>query len=150
MRHASKDFNETIKYALAAQPYKVNCLGHLEVISVHNGMVSNYEEIRKNLSQEHHFESEAVRLIDSEIVAHVFEENLVISNDEIEARKKTFETIEEANTVVLLTIERGKSLLHIIHKGMTRGLHIWTNDIGNIILCSREEPARQVFPRLFA
>ena len=47
VRRASKDFMDTIGYAEAAQPYKVNCLGFSEVVSAHNGKVENYMNIRK-------------------------------------------------------------------------------------------------------
>ena len=145
VRHASSDFMSTIECAEAAQPYKVNCLDIAEVVSVHNGKVQNYKDVRKGLSKEHRFQSEIVKLVDSEVVPHLFEENLMICNDEDEARKRTFEMINGSNTVVVLTRSEGRSQLHVLHKGFTRGMHLWKNNKDEIILCSREEPLQQVF-----
>jgi len=36
-------------------------------------------------------------------------------------------------------------MLHILHKGKTRGMHVWKNGKGEMILCSRGEPLQQVF-----
>jgi len=145
VRHASSNLMNTVEYAEATQPYKVNCLDIAEVVSVHNGKVQNYEEIRKDLSKEHCFQSEIVKLVDSEVIPHLFEENLVICNDEDGARKRTFEMIKGSNTVVVLTRSEGRSQLHVLHKGFTRGMHLWKNNKDEIIFCSREEPLQQVF-----
>jgi predicted glutamine amidotransferase len=147
VRYASPDLKDTIKHAEAAQPYMVRCLDTAEIVSVHNGKVRNYESIRKDLSKEHLFQSEIVKLVDSEVIPHFFEENLRKWNEEIEARTKTLEAFEGDNTIVLLTREKRKRRmhLHILHKGKTRGMHVWRNDNGEIVLCSREEPLQQVF-----
>jgi len=145
VRYASPYLIDTIEYSVAAQPYKAECIGFSEIISVHNGKVKNYKHIRKDLSREHSFQSESVKLNDSEVVPHLFEENLMIGFDEVTARERTFETIQGNNTAVLITQLEGKSLLHILHKGKTRGMHVWKNEKGEIILCSREKPLLQVF-----
>jgi len=147
VRRASDFLIDTVKYREAAQPYKVNCLGLLETISAHNGKVENYERIRRSLSGEHRFESGTaeVKLNDSEVIPHLFEENLLMYDDEIEARRNTTTKIEGNNTVLLATWLEGTGRLHVLHKGSTRGLHVWENDNREIILCSREEPLRQVF-----
>ena len=145
VRYASPYLMDAITHDEEAQPYKVECLGLSEIISAHNGKVENYEQIRKHLSKEHFFQSESVKLNDSEVIPHLFEENLMMCFDEVTARKRTFETIEGNNTAVLITQLEGKSLLHILHKGKTRGMHVWKNAQGEMILCSREEPLQQVF-----
>lgn len=145
VRYASPHLIDTIEYSTAAQPYKAECLGFPEIISAHNGKVENYKQIRKDLSKEHSFESESVKLNDSEVIPHLFEENLMIGFDDATARERTFETIQGNNTAVLITQLEGKSQLHILHKGKTRGMHVWKNGKSEIILCSREEPLLQVF-----
>ena len=150
VRYASPFLMDTIEYDEETQPYKAECLGFSEVISAHNGKVENYEHIRRNLSKEHSFESEAVKLNDSEVIPHLFEENLMMGFDEVEARKKTFETIQGDNTVVLMTHLERRRLLHILHKGKTRGMHVWKDGKGEIILCSREGPLLQVFGNLLS
>lgn len=145
VRHASPEFMDTIKYAEATQPYNVNCLGLSEVVSAHNGKVRNYEEIRKNLSPHHSFESEVVKLVDSEVIPHLFEENLKMCCDEFEARERTLEFLKGNNAVVLLSSIGENRFLHILHKGHSRGMHLWKNGKGEVILCSRSEPLQQVF-----
>lgn len=145
VRRASPDLIDTVKYAEAAQPYKVNCLDLLEIISAHNGKVENYKRIRMDLSKEHSFQSETVKLVDSEVIPHLFEEKFMMYFDEVEARKRTFEAMKGNNTVVLITRLEGKGRLHILHTGSTRGMHVWKNGKGEIILCSREEILQQVF-----
>lgn len=145
VRYASPYLIDTIQYSEAAQPYKAECLGFSEIISAHNGKVNNYQQIRENLSKEHSFQSESVKLNDSEVIPHLFEENLMMCLDEVEARKMTFQAIKGDNTAVLITRLEGKSQLHILHKGKTRGMHVWKNERGEILLCSRKEPLQQVF-----
>ena len=146
VRRASKNFMDTIKYAQAAQPYKVKCLGISEIVSVHNGYVRNYMDIRRKLPKEHSFQSEAIKLIDSEVIPHLFEEKLRKYHDEIEARKKTLENIEGNNAIAILSATRNdRVFLHILHKGQSRGMHIWKNDHGEVIFCSRPKPLQQVF-----
>jgi len=146
VRRASKNFMDTIKYAQAAQPYKVKCLGISEIVSVHNGYVRNYMDIRRKLPKEHSFQSEAIKLIDSEVIPHLFEEKLRKYHDEIEARKKTLENIEGNNAIAILSATRNdRVFLHILHKGQSRGMHIWKNDHGEVIFCSRPKPLQQIF-----
>lgn len=146
VRRASDFLMETVKY-MEAQPYKSNCLGVSEIVSTHNGHVENYKEIRENLSDKHSFQTgtEKVKLNDSEVIPHLFEENLMMYSDEFEARKRTYERITGRNTIALVTLVEGNGQLHILHKGSTRGMHIWKNDKGEILLCSRKEPLQQVF-----
>lgn len=145
VRRASSNLIDTIHRAEAAQPYKTNCLGFSEVVSAHNGKVENFQEIRKTLPSGHCFQSEVVRLTDSEVIPHLFEENLATYRDEVEAAKRTLEFLEGNNAVVLLSATGENRLLHILHKGHSRGIHVWKNGRGGIILCSRQEPLRRVF-----
>lgn len=151
VRWASDDFEKTVEYSEATQPYKVQCLSTSEIVCAHNGKVRNSEKIREGLSKEHCFESEEAaklansKIVDSEVIPHLFEEKLKQHHDGIVARKDIFGQLKGSNTVVLLYSTKNKRFLHILHKGQTRGIHVWKNDKGEIILCSREEPLLQVF-----
>lgn len=155
VRHASPEFMNTIKYAEATQPYKVNCLGLSEVVSAHNGKVRNTEKIKKHLSKRHCYQSEetlefvdSATIIDSEVIPHLFEENLTMYSDEVKAGKKTWQTLEGNNATVLLSLTGDTRYLHLLHKGHSRGMHVWKNNKGEIILCSRENPLQQTFGHL--
>jgi glucosamine 6-phosphate synthetase-like amidotransferase/phosphosugar isomerase protein len=146
---ASDEFMGTVNYREAAQPYKAKCLGLSKIFSAHNGKIENYQEIRKSLSKKHCFLSEeTVKLIDSEVVPHLFEENLMVYCDEEEAAKRTIRTLEGNNTVVMLSLTEAAKSLHVIHKGKTRGMHLWKNEEEEIVLCSRNEPLKRVFGNL--
>ena len=147
VRHASSDFMDTIEYPESTQPYKINCLGLSQIVCAHNGKVRNYAAIRSGLSKEHYFQSDKVKLVDSEVIPHLFEENLKKYGGETEASKRTLESLEGNNAVILLSSNEEKRVLHILHKGRNRGMHVWRNDKQEIILCSREKPLQQVFGR---
>jgi len=149
VRHASSNLMNTVEYAEATQPYKVNCLGLAEIVSVHNGYVRNYTMIKDHLKGKHQFESEKRGLVDSEVIPHLFEEKLMTYCDEFEAGKKTLQSLEGNNAAVLISLTGKTKLLHLIHKGHSRGMHVWKNDKGEIVLCSREKPLKQVFVNLF-
>jgi hypothetical protein len=40
--------------------------------------------------------------------------------------------------------------LHFLHKGQTRGLHVWTNNDGEIIFISRKETLTPYFEALLS
>ena len=82
----------------------------------------------------------------SPVIPHLFEEKLRKYHDEIEARKKTLENIEGNNAIAILSATKNdRVFLHILHKGQSRGMHIWKNDHGEIIFCSRPKPLQQIF-----
>ena len=116
----------------------------------HNGSVTNYKEIRKNLGKAHVFESEKVELIDSEVIPHCFEELLKEKVDAEEALNGLFSALEGSNAVNMLQIGEENVFLHFIHKGKTRGLTIWTNKQKEVIFCSRKEPLADEFSDVLA
>ncbi|MEM3617046.1 MAG: hypothetical protein QXJ31_03945 [Candidatus Bathyarchaeia archaeon] len=140
VRLPSPWFMGTAHFRETAQPYVARCLSGLTVVSAHNGNVTNYKAIRERLGGKHVFESERAELIDSEVIPHLFEELLFEKNSPEEALNTLYSAIEGPNTVSLLQIEKEQVLLHILHKGRTRGLTIWKNEKGEIIFCSRKEP----------
>lgn len=149
VRMPSPEFMETAKAKATAQPYVAECISGLTVVSVHNGKVENYEEIREKLANRHVLESEEVGLIDSEVVPHFFEEKLE-SRAGSDALNAFFEGLSGSNAIGLLQVEKEVVLLHLVHKGKTRGLTVWTNARGEVVFCSRKEPLMAEFKSILA
>ncbi|MGB9683814.1 MAG: class II glutamine amidotransferase [Candidatus Bathyarchaeales archaeon] len=145
VRMPSPWFMETARFKETAQPYMAQCFSGLRIVSAHNGNVANYKAIREKLGGKHVFESEKVELIDSEVILHLFEELLNEKTDWQDALDAFFSTIEGSNTISLLQIEGKRFLLHLIHKGRTRGLTVWKNEKGEVVFCSRKEPLMEEF-----
>jgi glucosamine 6-phosphate synthetase-like amidotransferase/phosphosugar isomerase protein len=149
VRMPSPEFMETTRFKAAAQPYVAKCRSGVTVVSVHNGKVENYLEIRRKLVSRHVFESEEVGLVDSEILPHFFEEKLE-NKAEPEALNDFINGLNGSNTIGLLQIEKDVVFLHLAHKGKTRGLTVWTNDCGEVVFCSRKEPLIAEFRSILA
>jgi hypothetical protein len=54
------------------------------------------------------------------------------------------------NSVAMFHIDKENAFLHLVHKGKTRGLTVWTNVKDEVIFCSRPEPVTEEFERLLA
>ena len=149
VRMPSPEFMETAGFQATAQPYVAKCRSGLTVVSVHNGKVENYLEIRRKLVSRHVFESEEVGLIDSEVVPHFFEEKLA-NKPESEALNDFINGLDGSNTIGLLQTGKDVVFLHLVHKGKTRGLTVWTNNCGEVVFCSRKEPLIAEFKGILA
>ena len=147
VRRASPQFAETVKHCECTQPYMVECLGDTVVVSVHNGFLRNYRELRDRLSPIHRYESERVELIDSEVFPHFYEE-LVGSEVVEKAVERIFCRMEGNSTVALLSLKGDERALGVLHKGRTVGLNLWTNGEGEVLFCSRWEPVEEVLGEL--
>jgi glucosamine 6-phosphate synthetase-like amidotransferase/phosphosugar isomerase protein len=145
VRMPSPEFMKTAKFKETAQPYVVERDPSLTVASVHNGKMENYEEIRKRFSEGHIFESEKFELIDSEVIPHFFEDILSESGDVKQAPYDFFCAIKGPNAVAILQTEEENSFIHLIHKGKTRGLTVWTNEKNELVFCSRKAPLIEEF-----
>jgi len=145
VRMPSPKFKESAKFKETAQPYVVEFEPNLTIVSIHNGKVENYEELRKKLGKKHVFESEKVQLIDSEVIPHYFEELLNETEDVNEALDTLFHVLKGSSAIAMLQIDEENTFLHLIHKGKTRGLTVWTNEQGGIVFCSRREPLMESF-----
>jgi len=143
VRMPSPEFMETAKFKETAQPYVVEFDPNLTIVSVHNGKVENYKELREKLGKEHVFESEKVELIDSEIIPHYFEELLNEIDDVDEALYALFCALQGSNAIAMLQVDEENTFLHFIHKGKSRGLTVWINERNEVIFCSRKEPLIQ-------
>ena len=145
VRMPSPEFMESANFKETAQPYVVELDPNLTIVSVHNGKVENYKELREKLGKEHVFESEKVELIDSEVIPHYFEELLNEIGDVNDALDMLFHALKGSNAIAMLQIDEDNTFLHLIHKGKTRGITVWTNEQGEIVFCSRKEPLMESF-----
>ena len=143
VRMPSPEFMESAKFKETAQPYVVELEPNLAVVSVHNGKVENYKELRGKLGKKHVLESEKVELIDSEVIPHCFEDLLNEIDNIDEALYALFCALQGSNAIAMLQINEENTFLHLIHKGKTRGLTVWTNERSEVIFCSRKEPLIQ-------
>ena len=151
VRMPSPEFMGSAAYREAAQPYAVERDPKVTVVSVHNGKVDNFLELRALFGGGHVFESEKVGLIDSEVIPHVFEELLSEKQSEGEALNELFCRLQGYSAVALLQVGEEEAFMHFVHKGdRTRGLHVWTNEEGELIFCSREKPLMEEFGSLIS
>ena len=145
VRMPSPEFMNTAKFSETAQPYVVERNPELTVASVHNGKMENYREVRSKLGSGHVFESEKHELVDSEVIPHFFEEMISEKEDASQALYEYFCAIKGSNTAAILQVGEENSFIHLVHKGKTRGLTVWTNEKDEIIFCSRKVPLIEEF-----
>jgi len=145
VRYPSPQFMETARFRETSQPYVAGCRSGLRVVSVHNGFVENYLQIRERLGRGHVFESDRVGFVDSEIVPHFFEHLLGEKSTVDEALDEFFSGVEGSSSLGLLHVAGERVFLHLVHKGKTRGLTVWANDRNEMVFCSRKEPLIGVF-----
>jgi glucosamine 6-phosphate synthetase-like amidotransferase/phosphosugar isomerase protein len=149
VRFPSPENMGTIKYKEAAQPYVENFETNLTVVSVHNGKVENYKELKAKLKT-HVFESEKIGFVDSEVIPHYFGEMLNEMENTNAAVYELQLALKGNNVAALLQIDEENAFVHLIHRGKTRGLTVWTNDKGEVIFCSRPEPVEVELKALLA
>ncbi|PAF43352.1 glutamine--fructose-6-phosphate transaminase (isomerizing) [Helicobacter sp. 11S03491-1] len=90
------------RWATHGKPTEVNAHPHIAQFSnvVHNGIIENYQEIKKDLEQKGH---QFVSQTDTEVIVHLFEENLKNFDDGLEAFKQTINTLSGAYAILLIT-----------------------------------------------
>ena len=141
VRHPSLEFMDTVSFKEAAQPYVESFEPELTIVSAHNGRIENYLELKAKLKA-HVFESEKVRLIDSEVIPHYFGALLNETEDALQAAHKLLDSLKgkTVGSIALLQLDSENQILHLLHKGWSRGLTIWANGKGEVIFCTRSEP----------
>jgi glucosamine 6-phosphate synthetase-like amidotransferase/phosphosugar isomerase protein len=150
VRFPSPEFMEKACHRETAQPYAVACSQDLTVVSAHNGYIRNYKALRKKLNRTHILESEKVELVDSEVIPHCFEELLKEKVNTGEALNALHSNLKGRMALSLLQVEKKRTFLHLVHKGKTRGLVVWTNAHCEIVFCSRKEPLTAEFENILA
>ncbi len=143
VRFPSPEYISTARFRETAQPYVAQFDPSVAVASVHNGKIENFMQIRRELGTEHVLESEKVGLIDSEVIPHLFVEEMKETDSATEALDRLYESIQGSCSLGLLHADAGDVYMHLIHKGKTRGLNVWTNRDGEVLFCSRIEPVEQ-------
>jgi glucosamine 6-phosphate synthetase-like amidotransferase/phosphosugar isomerase protein len=150
VRMPSPEFMKTAEHKETAQPYVVEREPNLTVASVHNGKIENYKEIRRALGNAHVFESERFELVDSEVIPHFFEVTLSEKEEASEALYSFFCTLQGSGAIAMLQLDEENSFLHLLHKGKTRGLTVWTNDKSEVLFCTRREVLTRGFGNLLS
>ncbi|MCJ7423227.1 class II glutamine amidotransferase [Candidatus Bathyarchaeota archaeon] len=145
VRMPSPEFMDNARFKETAQPYFVQRNKKWKIVSIHNGKVENYQELRKSLRETPVLESEKVELIDSEVIPHLFDELLSEKGEVNEALNALFCAIHGSGAICILLMRGEDAYLHFIHKGKTRGLTIWANDQNEVVFCSRKEPLVEEF-----
>jgi glucosamine 6-phosphate synthetase-like amidotransferase/phosphosugar isomerase protein len=144
VRNPSLEFMDTVKFKEAAQPYVENFEPELTIVSAHNGRIENYMELKAKLKG-HVFESEKARLIDSEVIPHYFGALLNETEDAKQAVHSLMDSLEgkTVGSIALLQLDEENQILHLLHKGWSRGLAVWANAKGEVIFCTRPEPVKE-------
>ncbi|MEM3014254.1 MAG: glutamine--fructose-6-phosphate transaminase (isomerizing) [Candidatus Bathyarchaeia archaeon] len=93
------------RWATHGAPYKVNAHPHTDctnrIAVVHNGIVENFLEIRKELEAlGHEFRSKT----DTEVIPHLIEENMKKGMNLIEAVHETLKTIRGSYAIAVLSV----------------------------------------------
>jgi glucosamine 6-phosphate synthetase-like amidotransferase/phosphosugar isomerase protein len=147
VRYPSPELMEAARFKETAQPYVGQFEPELTIVSAHNGKVENYKALRARM-KEHVFESDKVGFVDSEIIPHYFSELINETESADEALYRLFCTLQGSNAIGMFHLDAENAFLHLIHKGKTRGLTVWTNEKNEVVFCSRPEPVMEVFERL--
>jgi hypothetical protein len=79
------------------------------------------------------------------VIPHYFEELLNELDDTDKAVYALFNALQGSNAVSLLQVGEEDTFLHLIHRGKTRGLTVWTNEQNEFVFCSRKEPLMEQF-----
>ena len=99
------------RWATHGEPNEANAHPHVSsdrIAVVHNGIIENHEELRKSLKQQGYtFTSDT----DTEVIAHLVEQELKSSNSLLEAVQKTVKQLEGAYGAVVMDRERPECLI---------------------------------------
>ncbi|MCW4009551.1 MAG: hypothetical protein NWF05_02890 [Candidatus Bathyarchaeota archaeon] len=149
VRFPSSEYISASSYKESAQPYVEHFTPQLTIVSVHNGNVENYQELKAKLKT-HIFESEKIGFVDSEVVPHYFGELLNEQENVDAAVYELQSTLKGHNAAALLQIDEENAFIHLMYKGKSKGLNVWANDRGEVIFCSRPEPVEAVLKAVLA
>lgn len=90
------------RWATHGKPTEANAHPHVADFSnvVHNGIIENYQELKQELiAKGHHFLSQT----DTEVIVHLFEENLKTTKNPEDAFYRTIESIQGAYAILLIS-----------------------------------------------
>jgi len=132
------------RWATHGAPCKVNAHPHEDsegnVVLVHNGVIENYKEIKEKLTNAgHEFKSET----DSEIIAHLIEENLK-KDKPLDAIKKAVSRLKGSYAIAVL-IAKDKEKVYVARKGSPLILGIGQGEM----FCASDIPAMLKHTKMF-
>ena len=124
------------RWATHGAPCKVNAHPHEDsggnVVLVHNGVIENYKELKEELKNAgHEFKSET----DSEVIAHLIEENLK-KNKTLDAVRKAISRLKGSYALAIL-IAKDKDKVYVARKGSPLILGIGQGEM----FCASDIPA---------
>ena len=122
------------RWATHGQPTELNAHPHVGEYSyvVHNGIIENYQEIKKMLGEE-----KFVSQTDTETIVHLFEKYRKETQNTFDAFEKTIETLEGAYAILLVTKDDPETIYFAKHASpMVLGF----NDAGEVYFSSSDSP----------
>ncbi|MEO0258243.1 MAG: hypothetical protein ABIM32_02260 [candidate division WOR-3 bacterium] len=131
VRRASDEFSSPDELdELHAHPF-VHSGKKFRIYGVHNGFLKNYKEISNRYGIQEYF-------TDSDVLTQYFLALLENKGNISSACEELFSGIEGNNTAVFLIEGKDDYHLVVLHTGKTRGLVIFENEHGEMLLCSRK------------
>lgn len=130
------------RWATHGKPTEANAHPHIAEFSnvVHNGIIENYQEIKTQLQSKGH---EFLSQTDTEVIVHLFEENLKTHNESFEAFKHTIASLKGAYAILLISKKDPEKIFYakngsplIIGKG-EGGIYFGSSDAPLIGLASQ-------------
>lgn len=130
------------RWATHGKPTEANAHPHIAEFSnvVHNGIIENYQEIKTQLQSKGH---EFLSQTDTEVIVHLFEENLKKYNESFEAFKHTIASLKGAYAILLISKKDPEKIFYakngsplIIGKG-EGGIYFGSSDAPLIGLASQ-------------
>ncbi len=141
VRRASDEFSNAEELdELHAQPF-VHSGAHYRVYGVHNGFLKNYIDLKGKFSLSECF-------TDSDALCQVFLALLERYDELSRACEELFSIVDGNNTAVFLVEKREQFWLVVMHTGKTRGIVIYENELGEIIISSRKSVLEKHFAGL--
>jgi glucosamine--fructose-6-phosphate aminotransferase (isomerizing) len=130
------------RWATHGRPTEANAHPHQEgrVILVHNGIIENYQSLRKALTAKgHHFTSET----DTEILCHLISDHLKHSKTMMDAIRKALAQVEGSYAIVVMDAEDDQHLYFArqgspLVVGFAKGENILASDVPAILPYTRE------------
>lgn len=110
LEHKTKNFESNgfglaighTRWATHGKPTEINAHPHSGEFSfiIHNGIIENYQELKRELKKKGYT---FVSQTDTEVVIHLFEENVKHSSDTFEAFSKTIQRLHGAYAILIIT-----------------------------------------------
>lgn len=99
------------RWATHGKPTEANAHPHFAEFSnvVHNGIIENYAQLKQMLQDKGH---QFISQTDTEVIVHLFEENLKTHKDSMSAFKHTIDSLRGAYAILLITKADGEAIFY--------------------------------------